>query len=85
MNTDYSPMGKLIYGNVEKYPEQYLADKVASYWSRSKGMMSIDIWNSDIVPTDRVGMTEIAGTWHAASISHKWWDEKETIILVQSW
>lgn len=80
MNPDYTNLTKLTYGSAQKFPEEYLAGAMAAYWSHSRMRLSLNVWNVDVTPLDFVLLN--GGTWHPASISHDWWNEKLSMVLL---
>lgn len=81
MNSDYTNLTKLTYGSSQKFPEEYLASAMASYWAQSRMRLSLNVWNMDVTPLDKLSMA-VGGTWHPASISHDWWNEKLSMVLL---
>ena len=81
MNSDYTNLTKLTYGSSQKFPEEYLASAMASYWAQSRMRLSLNAWNMDVTPFDKLSMA-VGGTWHPASISHDWWNEKLSMVLL---
>ena len=83
MNANYTNLTKLTYGGVQKFPEEYLAGAMAAYWSRSRLRMSLNVWNRQIGPMMNISLTvAYGGNWHPASISHDWWNEKMSLVLL---
>ena len=84
MNTDGSQMGKITYNNTESWPEQHLADRVSSYWSSAKRMLSLEV-RTEAVPTvtPRNTVTVDGTTCYAIAISHEWRDDVTQLTLMQ--
>lgn len=86
MNDDGTWMTGYNYNgsSVAMHPEQYLANRVTTYWATSKRRIRTDITSSaaaSVTPKSKVTLDNT--TSYPISISHEWRDDITTIILLE--
>jgi hypothetical protein len=84
MNPDGTFMATAPYNNVDKHPEQQLADRVAAYWEDSKREIDADL-RTDIIGTitPRSKATLDGTTFYPAAIARDWRDDITTIKFLE--
>ena len=84
VNSDYSFLETMTYGNVTKHPEQHLVDRVARYWSNAKRSIHASL-RAEVVGeiTPRNIATLDGTTGYVVSISHDWWDDVVRIVTME--
>lgn len=86
MNEDGTWMTGYNYNgsSVAMHPEQYLANRVTTYWATSKRRIRTDITSSaaaSVTPKSKVTLDKM--TFFPISISHEWRDDITTITLLE--
>jgi hypothetical protein len=86
MNADGTWMTGYNYNgsSVAMHPEQYLANRVTTYWATSKRRIRADITSSaaaSVTPKSKVTLD--GPTSYPISISHEWRDDITTITLLE--
>lgn len=84
INPDGSLMESASYGGADDYPEQHLANRVASYWETSKRMISAEL-QSNLIPdiTPRNKTTMDGTSLYPISISREWRDDTSKITFIE--
>ena len=84
INPDGSFMESAIYGEQSKNPEQYLADRVTSYWNTSRRKLTVDLLTSAVADVTPSHMTSMDGyRCHPIAISHQWRDDITEIVMME--
>lgn len=84
MNADGTWMGKVPYDITTNYPEQHLADRVASFWQYARRMIRTEVKSSEasgVNPSTKVNMKSL--TLHPMSISHDWREDTIQLIMIE--
>jgi hypothetical protein len=83
MNADYTFMQKAQHGSTQQEPEQVVADRVASFWSKARKMLRTQLQSQDIEVTPRTLVNINDGTYYPLSISHDWRDDVVELLMVE--
>ena len=83
MNADYTFMQKAKHGSTQQEPEQVVADRVASFWSKARKMLRTQLQSQDIEATPRTLVNINDGTYYPLSISHDWRDDVVELLMVE--
>ena len=84
INPDGSFMESATYGEQSKNPEQYLADRVTSYWDTSRRKLTVDLLSSAVADVTPSHMTTMDGyRCHPIAISHQWRDDITEIVMME--
>lgn len=86
INPDGSFMGALSYNGSETlvWPEQHLANRIASYWATARRMIKTELRSNTIpVITPQNKVTLDSTTFHPIAISHDWRDDVTTLTLLE--
>lgn len=86
MTADGGYFGKMTFGNVQKYPEQHLADRVAAYWATSKRMIIGELDDDDDI-VNEISPRYVArldgSVLYPIAIAHDWREEKKILTLIE--
>jgi hypothetical protein len=84
------PVGKEPYraNAITQYPEQHMANRVASYWASSKRRLKVELRSNTLTgqkpePTPVEKVTMDGTTMQAIAINHEWRDDVTTMYLLQ--
>ena len=78
------------YGGVQEHPEQHLANRVSTFWSRRHSRMDVQLLASasrssvlirDIRPNNKASLNSL--TCMPIAIGHDWCDDVVTLSLVE--
>lgn len=84
MNADGSWMGKQTYNGADAWPEQHLADRVASYWGASKRKIEVELRSNTVSSvTPRNTVTFDSTTCWPISIGYDWRDDVMKLTLLE--
>jgi hypothetical protein len=84
-------MTKAIYGGSSQYPEQHLANRVTSFWSRSRRVVSApllsnglcgDVAAINVSPRHKITIDDT--TCHTIAISQDWRDDITKLTLIEA-
>ena len=84
MQPDGEYMKKVPYGSVTEWPEQYLANRVTSYWQQTRRMMTANVayqYAATLTPIHKVSLD--GTTAQPISISHDWWNDNIQLKLIE--
>jgi hypothetical protein len=84
MNADGSQMGQQTYGTETTWPEQHMADRVASYWERSRRKLSLSLRKDNtpaISPRNTITIDNTTG--YPIAIGHEWRDDIIQIAILE--
>ena len=88
MEPNYSYMEEATYGTQSDHPEQHFADRIATYWSAARRIITADLQTNAVEQTDILTPRShlVLGALHyrTLSISHQWRDDVTTIKMIQS-
>jgi hypothetical protein len=90
--SDGSFMDKARYNHDQgtdrtEYPEQHLADRVASFWARSKRQVAMQLRAdaiADITPRHKVKLGTELTEYNPTVISREWCDDTVNITLLET-
>jgi hypothetical protein len=77
-------MGQLTYGSTQKWAEQHLADRVATFGSSSRRRLAVELRRdliADITPRHKVTIDGMTG--YPIAISHEWRDDVTMVTILQ--
>lgn len=84
------PVGKEPYraNAITQYPEQHMANRVASYWTSSKRRLKVELRSDTLTgqkpePTPVEKVTMDGTIMQAIAINHEWRDDVTTMYLLQ--
>lgn len=85
INPDGTFMHGIDYGGLGLvYPEQHLADRVTSYWSKSRMMITGEFQTQLIADISPKYMVTLAGVkYHPIAISREWRDDVTQLVLLE--
>jgi len=85
MNADGSFMSTAPYsaGTVNQYPEQHLANRIATYWQTARRMMSLELQSQATDVTPRSVATINQTTLYPISISRDWRDDVTQLMMIE--
>ena len=88
MEPNYSYMEEATYGPLSDHPEQHFADRIATYWSAARRIITADLQTNAVEQTDILTPRShlVLGALHyrTLAISHQWRDDVTTIKMIQS-
>jgi hypothetical protein len=88
MNTDYSYMATVYYGESLQHPEQHLANRIAAYWGSAEQMVSAELRtdvvesSSNIDPQKHLVLDGVH--YRTLSINHKWRNDVTSVKMIES-
>lgn len=84
INPDGSRMEQVSIGGVQKHPEQHVADRVASYWRKSRRKIRTEM-RSDTIPDIKPQNTAVIDSqpYTPIAISRDWWDDITKITFME--
>lgn len=88
MNTDYSYMATVYYGESLQHPEQHLANRIAAYWGSAKQMVSAELRtdvvesSSNIDPQKHLVLDGVH--YRTLAINHQWRDDVTSVKMIES-
>lgn len=76
LNSDGTPLYKENYGNnYTDFPEQHLANRIATFWSRSRRVLTLSLRSplssANITPTTIIAVPNISGSFVPIAIGHE--------------
>ena len=88
MEPNYSYMEEATYGPLSDHPEQHFADRIATYWSAARRIITAAMQTNAVEQTDMLTPRShlVLGALHyrTLAISHQWRDDVTTIKMIQS-
>lgn len=84
LNPNKTYLTTLNYNGTNKHPEQYLADRVTTYYGTSKRKLNVELCADligQLTPKDRMELDGTTG--HPIAISHEWRDDVLQITLLE--
>ena len=84
MEPDGRYLSTFPYNGSAEHPEQHLADRVTSFWSRSRRRLSVNLRTDVIIEPRPSQKASLDGTtFHPISISHDWRDDITMLTFLE--